>query len=158
MPAESMSSLVKTKHVIDLDAYPFTPAAWRVKRHSKGGLLEWDPDAITLYTSKRQRERKFVTGIQFLAELAEKSIAGRSILNANVLDYLLADPGLIPDGWKYDEQERIRHIFFPGTIYGCPSNETYVRCLAWFSNRWSWSCDMIECDWGIDGCVALLTD
>ena len=53
-------------------------------------------------------------------------------LNANVLDYLLAHPELIPEEWKG------KAVFFWGTIYRRSDGGLYVRCLYWGGSKWRW--------------------
>ncbi len=126
------AEIVRVKHVIDCDADPFVPKNWTVADHIKGGAIEWDKDRISLHVSEGQK-----------VELWEKSITGEGlwqellglrseylVLNANVLDYLLAHPGLIPKKWR-DIQ-----VHFFGTTYVNTDNEVCVRCLHFHNGRW----------------------
>ena len=60
-----------------------------------------------------------------------KELANKDVLNANVLDYLLAHPELIPEEWKG------KLIFFWGTIYRDSDGRLYVRYLRWGGSRWN---------------------
>ena len=53
-------------------------------------------------------------------------------MNANVLDYLLAHPELIPEDWKN------KYVFFWGTIYRYSSGGLCVRYLCWNGSKWRW--------------------
>jgi hypothetical protein len=61
------------------------------------------------------------------------------VMNANVLDYLLANPDLIPEEWKKDEKGNTRYIFFWGTVYRRSNGNLCVRCLYWDDSGWYWS-------------------
>lgn len=119
----------ETEHIIDCDAAPFVPDDWTVEEHKKGGMLDLDKTKIELYLSRRQRRSEFVEGNKLRKELQDKPV-----LNANVLDYLLKHPFLIPEKWKGET------VFFWGTIYNCIRGGDYlcVRGLWWVGDRWDW--------------------
>ncbi|MCH8244311.1 hypothetical protein IIB97_00255 [Patescibacteria group bacterium] len=134
---EGVAQIVVVKHMIDLDAKPFVPDGWKVKKHTRGGQLEWDPDSVkvVLYLSKSQQDGKVIRGNQIREELK-----GRSAYNANLLDYLLAHQELIPEDWKG------KLIFFWGTIYRDPDGSLNVRYLFWRGGRWYWSFVWLDYD------------
>ncbi|MEA2006992.1 MAG: hypothetical protein U9O20_02415 [Patescibacteria group bacterium] len=114
--------------IIDCDAGPFCPDGWKVVEHGKGGQLEWDASKIQLYLSKKQEGGSWIEGNKLREELADKSV-----LNANVLDYLLKNPHFIPEEWKS------KYVFFLGTVYCRSGGYLVVRCLFWFGDEWGWS-------------------
>lgn len=120
------SEIVAIKHLIDCDADPFIPEGWKVEDCRKGGQLEWDPEKIVLHLDKAQKDGSIVGN-----EL-RKRLKDLPVLNANVLDYLLAHPNLIPENWKN------KYIFFWGTIYRSSDDGLCVRCLHWNGYRWRW--------------------
>lgn len=137
--AEDLPSIV-----IDCDADPFIPEGFSVVEHKRGGQLEFDPKKIAFYHSIAQAEvGKFIMGNELRIELS-----GQSVLNANVLDYLLAHPNLIPEEWKKDDWGQQRYIFFWGTIYNEHSkyknrdgvmvekDTQYVRFLQYGNGKW----------------------
>lgn len=79
---------------IDGDADPFVPNDLSVVEHKKCGQLKFDPATILLYLSEEQKKEGII-GHDLRNELE-----GKSVMNANVLDYLLVHPELIPEGWK----------------------------------------------------------
>lgn len=119
--------IVITTHTIDCDADPFVPDGWKVEEHQKGGQLQWDAEKVSLYLCDEQR------GGSIEGNQLRKKLKGESVLNANVLDYLLANPQLIPDDWKG------RYIFFWGTIYRHSLGRPCVRYLHCFGWPWSWN-------------------
>jgi hypothetical protein len=127
------------KHVIDCDVDPLVPSAWKWKMesHEKGGELEWDPTKIKLYLDEGQKNGKTIIGSEL-----QKKLADKPVLNANVLDYLLANPHLIPEEWKS------KYIFFWGTVYRNPDGRLYVRYLGWFGDRWLWYSYWLGLGWG----------
>lgn len=113
----------KERQIIDCDAPPFAPECWEAKDHKKGGLLEWDPDKIRLF----QWAGGCPNGLEDLKEFADKPL-----LNANVLDWLLAHPELIPESWKG------KAVFFVGTVYNHSQDPQHlcVRFLYWNGVAW----------------------
>lgn len=112
-------------HIIDCDTDPYVPNNWKVVEHKKGGLFTWDETRMYLYFDEIQ---KGCEGVYYLSELQERMRA-EQVLNANLLDYLLTHPELIPESWK-----REGRICFWGTIYqDCARPYVhYVRYLYWF--------------------------
>ena len=119
------------EHVIDCDVNPMIPDGWTIEEHTKGGQLKWDPAKATLFLTDAQKNG-VIEGNELRKELAKEPV-----LNACVLDYLLAHPHLIPDSWKVHEQGRTRFIYFWGTIYRGSDGNLCVRCLCWNDGRWS---------------------
>ena len=135
------------RRLIDCDAAPFLPEGWEgVEEHKKGGQLAFDASKVGLYLSTRQTEgEKRIGGHDLRKELADKPV-----LNANVLDYLLAHPELIPDAWKG------KYLYFWGTIYRDSDGSLCVRCLYWSDGRWDWGYDWLGRRFGGQGPSALL--
>ncbi|OJI06917.1 hypothetical protein BK004_02160 [bacterium CG10_46_32] len=129
------AEIVPKRHVIDCDADPFLSESWSVEQHVKGGQLEWDPAKVALYLTEEQNCGS-IKGDKLREELKS-----RHVLNANVLDYLLANPHLIPEAWKG------KYVFFWGTIYRGPGGDLYVRCLDWGGDGWRWGCYWLDDGW-----------
>lgn len=113
------------EHIIDCDADPLVPSGWKVEEHQKMSNIKFDPSKISFYASQKQKD----DGIEG-SEL-RKELEGEKVLNANVLDYLLKNPRIVPKGWKG------RYIFFWGTVYRNSDNEFCVRCLFWRDGHWN---------------------
>jgi len=137
------SEVVIKDHVINCDANPFIPDGWKVEEHQKGGQFKWDAKQVELWLSDGQKKGR-VEGNKLRKEMAKKTP-----FNANVLDYLLAHPELIPDEWKG------KYVFFWGTIYRDSSGDLYVRCLCWRGSRWDWSGGWVGGGWRGRGPAAL---
>ena len=136
------AKIVLVKHVIDCDALPYIPNGWEVRPEDQllntvKGQLEWDPTKIALYLSESQKNGKVIKG-----EKLRKELGNQPILNANVLDFLLAHPDLIPEEWKD------KAVFFWGTTYRGSDGGLCVRCLTWHGSRWLWHCRWLDSDWG----------
>lgn len=113
-------------HIIDCDSDPRIPYdLWKVESHIKGGQLKWNKDKVKLHLSVDQLEGKSIIGYRIRNELKNFSV-----MNANVLDYLLDYPQFIPKEWKESR------VFFFGTIYRHPQGALCVRCLLWFGGNW----------------------
>lgn len=68
-------------------------------------------------------------------------LKSQPVFNANLLDYLLKNPTLIPEDWKG------KLLFFWGTIYRCPDGNLCVRYLCWDGRRWGWDYHWLDNDW-----------
>ena len=151
--------------VIDCDADPFIPDGWTKVEHKKGGQWEFNPDKIEFYFSKRQQRFYFVEGEDNFSTLQERQrfqasfiegnelrteLVTKPVLNANVLDYLLAHPQIIPVEWKGVS------VSFWGTIYCNPSGSLSVRCLAWWGGRWRSNHIWLGNNWRHDNPTAIL--
>ncbi len=122
------------EHLINCDAKPFilsgssiAPDEEQLPNRVKGSF-KWSSDQMKLYQSEPQRQGKGINGYELKKKLMDKEV-----LPANVLDYLLAHPHLIPEEWKG------KYVFFWGTIYRDSSGGPCVRYLYWDGDR---------CDWG----------
>ena len=140
------ASITVVEHAIDCDAQPFTPDGWSVEKHQKGGTFTWDKEAQkdALYLSKGQQGSKYIEGNKL-----RKEMAGKPVLNANVLDYLLANPHLIPEEWKG------KYVFFWGTVYRDRDGGLCVRYLYWGGGRWDWGGGWLDRGWGGNDPAAL---
>lgn len=117
------------EHFIDCDADPVIPSReWFLEEHQKGGQFKWNTATIQLWLAKGQQNGTALDGYTL-----RKELKGKSVLNANVLDYLLANPHLIPDEWKG------KYVFFWGTVYRHLEGGLFIRCLCWNGDRWGWS-------------------
>lgn len=134
------------QHTIDCDATPFIPGGWSVEEHRKGGRLIWDKaaQARALYLSPNQQN-----GGRDVGHKLREELKSQPVLNACVLDYLLANPTQIPDEWKG------RYIFFWGTISRDSEGFLYVRYLYWDGDQWDWGDYWLNSDWNDDGPAAV---
>jgi len=144
-PDFPLDAIKVVKHVINCDADPFIPDGWDVKSHKKGGELEWDPQRIKLHLDEGQKDGRVIVGSDL-----RKKLADQPTLNANVLDYLLAHPELIPESWK-DE-----HTPFWGTIYYDSVGNVVVRYLYWSDLGWDWGRRLLGYDWDSNYPAAIL--
>ncbi|MAG12581.1 hypothetical protein CL630_02085 [bacterium] len=147
---EVLFKTLNETHIIDCDVYPFVPGIWRVEEHHKGGQFTWSPGVVILFLSVEQQNGRVIKSDKLRKELAD-----RSVLNANVLDFLLKYTHLIPKEWKG------KHVFFWGTVYCNLHGNLFVRYLYWDDSRrlWNYDCRSIGPDsresWG-DDCSAAL--
>ncbi|MBI4457430.1 hypothetical protein HY633_00515 [Candidatus Uhrbacteria bacterium] len=136
------------KDAVDLDADPFCPAGLfstgKGTEHRKGGKLILTPGKIALFLAEGQKNGGWLKGHKLREELVNLPV-----LNANVLDYLLAHQELIPDAWKG------RAVFFWGTIYRDRFGTLCVRCLCWFGDGWVSSDRWLGSGWNESSPAAL---
>ena len=124
-------------HIIDCDATPYLPEGWKgTVYHKKGGMFEWNLAKVYLHLSPNQQDGKTIKGHNLRKELENEPV-----LNANVLDYLLAHPELIPEEWKG------KAVFFWGTIYRDSDDDLCVRYLCWGGSQWYWDYGWLGLDW-----------
>lgn len=130
------AAATSAEYTIDCDAKPLEPISLTVADESKQfpnrvrGRLAFDPTKVKLYPSPIQQ-------------------GGKYSLNANVLDFYLANPHLILEEW------RGKRVFFLGTIYRDSCSRLYVRYLfccgiGWYSNH-----HLLDRNWGDHDLVAL---
>lgn len=118
-----------SKHTIDCNAGAFIPDhSFEVHEHQKGDQIEFDALKIELYKNSRD-----IKGFRL-----QKKLKGRKVLNANVLDYLMANPEVIPEDWKKDKEGNPIEVCFFGTIYRRSDGELCIRYLSWGIDKWSW--------------------
>jgi hypothetical protein len=130
------------EHIIDCDAPVFVPDNWEVLPDAEQlprricGLVKFDPKKVALHLHLNQKNGKFIEGNKLREELVSTSV-----YTAHVLDYLLANPHLIPEEWKD------KAVFFWGTIYRDAIGSLCVRCLYWRGDRWCWHYACLDNDW-----------
>lgn len=100
---------IRKKHIIDCYSIPFIPDNWSIEEHRRGPKLEFYEDDNTLI--------KILEGDPIL-------------LNANILDYLLLHPEIIP--WSL----KGKRTYFNGTIYLDIYRCIRVRYLYMKDNKW----------------------
>ena len=127
---------------ICLNDSPFVPKGYTLERHTGEGVYRWGPDNFITKVFDHQKVGKGLSGQETLRLLSIFYVA-----NANVLDFLLARPYLIPDHLKG------RRLYFWGTIYRNNRSQChcvrYLECLAHDSGSWAdgFSCINTE-HWG----------
>ena len=145
-------------NIVDCDADPTIPSGhnWTIERHIKGGQVRLERRGDTLYVDgkkvvlhlvKRQTRNGVIQGHELRKELENGKLV---LLNANLLDYLLKHPELIPDAWKG------KVVFFWGTIYRYSDGRLSVRYLNWFGDEWYWDFDWLDSGWGSNYPAAVL--
>lgn len=131
-------------HLIDCDTSPAAISGFKVTEHIKGGQVDWDALKIRHYLSRYQKCGAI------LGHDLYKELNGQPVINACVLDYLLAHQEIIPEEWK-----DLKARYFWGTIYEYMDGLSIVRSLVWRGHRFGWQrhwlADVFDSD-----CLALL--
>jgi len=133
--SNALQEIIEPKYIIDCDVDPYIPNNLKIEEHIKGGQLQWNTEEVELYLCDKQKSGS-IEGNKL-----RKKLKGKFVLNACVLDYLLANPQLIPESWKG------KYIFFWGTIYRNSDGSLYVRCLYWIGGEWRWSGCWLDDRW-----------
>lgn len=123
------------KHIINCSATPHIPKGWKIEEEDQlpgrvRGKFVWDPAKVVWYLSQNQQNGNNVLGYEL-----EELLVNDPVLPANVLDFLLKNPNLIPEGWKRDVNDFNHPIYFWGTLYRDSRGYQYVRYLH-FSSGW----------------------
>ena len=108
----------------------------------ENGKLYANGKEVVLDLSPNQQNGKTIKGHKLRKELKNKQV-----LNACIMDALRANPQLIPEDWKQDEQGRTRYIYFWGTIFRGADGDLYVEYLCWRGGQWYWNYDWLVYDW-----------
>ena len=136
----NLATVQSIKHLVDLAGDPMPSvlkdAGWKVKKHTGIGTLELDPSMLKIHSSTSQRLWMRIKGDELQKEIEEDGV---TVLNGNILRYLLAHPELIPEDWKKGNGSGgPRYIYFWGTIFCDPHGNQVVRGLYW-SGTGAWS-------------------
>lgn len=146
-----LAKVVVNQDAVDLDAKPIVPDPWpsphdyEIQEHIRGGLRIWDPTKVVLRLVDQQKSD--VTGHQICVALK-----GQRVLNANALDFLLANPRHIPEEWKG------KRVLFWGTTYRTAYGYPFVRSLVWRDERWCSEICMLDRNLGMDFPAAVLVE
>lgn len=117
-------------HIIDCDADPILRRGCSLKKHTKGGKLEWKFGIAKICASA-------LNGKHLLSEFIEafeREFGLELALNIEVLDYLFDHQFLIPEAWKINWVK----ILFLGTLCIDSDGKEYVRCLEYWESENSW--------------------
>lgn len=138
---------IPSNHFVDLSKFPFLPDGWELANHDSlrntrdgsicEGRLLLDTRKIVLY---RDRDQSSSPGIQ--GTLLKERLREKKNLNANVLEYLLKHPDLIPESWRLDSRGQAQCIWFWGTSYRNSEGVPVVRGMVWRDNL-AWVADHI---------------
>jgi len=120
------------------------------KLERRGDDLYLDGKKILLHLEKSQKDDS-IQGHKLREKLAKQTV-----LDANILDYLVEHPELIPDTWKQDEEGRTRYVFFWGTVFRHADGNLCVRCLCWGDGGWQVDYGWLVSDWFVSYPAALL--
>lgn len=125
--------------MINCDVKPFIPDGLKIHEHKAGFHLLWDKEKFAdpkyLYLSPHQ------LGGSDVGKNLHKELAGKQVMNACVLDWLLANQEQMPESFKG------KAIFFWGTIYSDSGGNLYVRFLYWSGDRWISRCRWLGSSW-----------
>jgi hypothetical protein len=109
------------------------------------GKLYANGKEVVRYLSPNQQNDKTIQGHKLRKELKDVQV-----LNACIMDALLANPQLIPDEWKSG------YTYFWGTTFRSAGGDLCVGCLCWGGGQWRWGCSWLDSGWGSDRPAAVL--
>lgn len=122
-------------HEIDTNGTPSLPFnGATIEHHEKSGKMILDFSKVSLYLSEKQKNGSI------MGNDLRKELKNKNVLNACVLDYLLANPHLIPEDWKG------KAVFFWGTIFRFADGSLCVRFLVWELGEWRSYCALLDDD------------
>lgn len=109
------------------------------------GKLHANTVEVIRFLSPYQKNGKVIQGHKLRNELANKQV-----LNACIMDALLANPQLVPDEWITG------YTFFWGTIFRSTGGDFYVGCLSWNGDRQISGYYRLGTDYNDNGLAALI--
>ncbi len=96
------------------------------------------PPVSVSYLNPGQRGDGHAEGTWVHGKILCEELSKKTVLNANVLDYLLANKEIIPEAWKKMTGDNATFITFWGTIYITGYNALVVRNLRWSAVSQDW--------------------
>ncbi len=147
--AHGISMIGPIEYWIDFDKAPSIPEGWTLLPDNEQlpkrvrGRVKFDPAKVSLYLDPGQNG-SVIGGNELCERLDTVTVYG-----AQLGDFYLKNPYLIPDEWKRDGKA----IFFWGTLYRAAWGSVCVRYL-YFGTRWSWGIGWLGDTWN-DGCPAV---
>ena len=140
--AEGRAKVEVLKYVVDFDKLPSIPDGWEILPDSEQlpnrmkGVMEYDHAKVVFHLDEGQKDSKVIEGNKLRKKLKDVPVYG-----AQLLDFYLANPHLIPEEWKG------KAVFFWGTIYRDTDGFLCVRCLCWYGTGWSWRYGWLDNVW-----------
>jgi len=121
------------EHIIDCTVPPFTPEGWEIEKHIKGIIIQWNEytgGKIIDHLEKIADHNIFIDPDELSGEMPLTAMP----LTANILDYLVDHPRLVPREW------RGKDVLFFGTLYRDRAGNLVVRYLncRGSGNRWGY--------------------
>jgi hypothetical protein len=158
VPTESKPEpALPTFVIVDCDLNPRVPSGLyltgegtehrrmgKVILEKRDGKLYANGREVVRYLSPNQKGSGTIQGHKLRKELKNKQV-----LNACILDALLANPHLIPDDWKTGV------TYFWGTIFRIADGLLYVGCLFWLGSRWDWDYYWLDDVWSFHPAASL---
>lgn len=105
------------EYKIPCNTTPFIPDGLCIVEHRKFNFFNLNSNYTKLDLS-RKLKNMCNSGANIKKHLSKKFV-----MNANILDFLIINPKMIPENWKN------KLIYFWGTIYGTSDGGLYVSCL-----------------------------
>ena len=127
--------IIEREHKINCDEEPVInfPLVG-LYENRKDGILIYNPEKLKIYISKGQKGRKQMYLEDILKDFRKEPFHG---FNAKVLEYLLENPGLIPEEFKRrDRFDRRRYFLFPETEFKNFDGVALIKTLFWKENKW----------------------
>ncbi|MEI7512405.1 MAG: hypothetical protein WCK01_03025 [Candidatus Uhrbacteria bacterium] len=131
-----------SQYVIDCDSPPFVPSkfASRMAKDEVGnrliGKVEWSRDMARLHQHPRLKNPTMFYMVRVVDLM--KDLKDRTVLPANVLDFLMDHQELIPVDWQD------MYVLFLGTVYRQNGTSPFVRGLHYEDDKWNHSQSSLE--------------
>lgn len=129
---KSVSPEPKVEYVIDFDSAPKIVAGFTIAPDSDQiasrvrGKRNLSDIKVRLHLDDDQKGTRYMTGYDL-----KPTLEGHEVYGAQLLDFYLEHPDLIPEDWKIKGL-----IFFWGTIYRDSGGRFCVRYLSWSGTSW----------------------
>lgn len=121
---------ITVSHTIDCSVLPEIPKGWKIFLHKRYPDVVWSLDRIEFLPHPERDVVPFLSYPRNM-EIVER-VEKLPFANANILDYLLRNKHIIPEGWKVYGVP----IAFWGTIYDDSHGDRCLRSLHWNGRDW----------------------
>ena len=133
----STTEQIEKVHLIDTTTQPQIPSwATASREHNTSlGTIEWNKEKFKEGGLRYMSE--FSTIDKILKKIREEKVP---VLNATVLDYLLAHQDQIPENWKSTKSHSPRQIYFWGTLF-TDGRTSFVQYIQFREDKGLWVAD-----------------
>lgn len=129
---KGLAELTDIPYIVNLDAQPKTLTGYKASAHNGGGVFNFQHQSLDLFYPNPEREN----GYKIRSAL-------EGPLNANMLDFLLGHPELIP------QECQGKYTCFFGTTYcSYRDDESFVRAIFYHQDRYQETLIPLDTDFG----------
>ncbi len=141
-----------------LDAYsdeqPYRPEGWDIRtiKQLHRRRASFENGSVAKFTMPSNGGTEWYSLEEVLEKLEEiKKIGQQFPATANILDFLIDHPWLIPDSYKANKGHKFMCF---GSLYQMRDGYVRIRYLEFIDGHWTWGYSQLKPDWGSSFCQA----